>query len=74
MVVSTRPLVASPDGRAAFLVVGTDITDLQEAQRQALQRERLAVIGRTVTTLAHEGRNVLQRVQGCLARLGWRLE
>jgi PAS domain S-box-containing protein len=74
MVVSQRSLVGSADPRAAYLVVGTDITDLQEAQRQALQSERLAVIGQTVTTLAHEGRNVLQRALGCLARLGWRLE
>lgn len=48
--------------------------ELVRSQERALQAERLAAIGQTVTTLAHEGRNALQRAHGCLERLNWRLE
>jgi YD repeat-containing protein len=48
--------------------------DLKEAQKKALQAERLAAIGEMVAGLAHESRNVLQRSEGCLERLTWRLQ
>lgn len=48
--------------------------ELKASQFRALQAERLAVIGQTVTTLAHEGRNALQRAVGCLVRLSARLQ
>lgn len=48
--------------------------ELRETQARELQAQRLATIGETITTLAHEGRNSLQRAQGCLSRLGYRLE
>jgi PAS domain S-box-containing protein len=57
-----------------LLAVGHDITELQEAQRQALQAERLAAIGQVTAALAHEARNLLQRIQGGLDRLSWRLQ
>src|SRR5262249_30073846 len=63
-----------PDGETAALVVGYDITELQEAQQHALRAERLAAIGATVAGLAHESRNALQRAQACLVRLSWQLE
>ena len=47
--------------------------ELKAAHDRALQAERLAVIGQTVTTLAHEGRNALQRAHGCLSMLELRL-
>jgi PAS domain S-box-containing protein len=47
----------------AVLAVGVDITDLAEAQSRSLQAERLAAIGQTMTALAHESRNVLQRIR-----------
>jgi signal transduction histidine kinase len=47
---------------------------LREAQRQALQAERLAAIGQTVAGLTHESRNALQRIQAGLGRLGFRLQ
>lgn len=52
-------------GREAplILAVGVDITDLDAAQKRALQAERLAAIGQTVTALAHESRNALQRIR-----------
>jgi PAS domain S-box-containing protein len=68
-------LLASLGGLAmALAIVGDDITDLQEAQRQALQYERLAAIGQVATGLAHESRNALQRGQACLERLRWMLQ
>jgi PAS domain S-box-containing protein len=51
-----------------------DITELREAQKQALQAERLAVIGQMAAGLAHEGRNALQRIQACLSLLTLRLQ
>jgi PAS domain S-box-containing protein len=50
-----------------------DVTELRQAQQQALQAERLAVIGQMAAGLAHEGRNALQRIQACLALLTLRL-
>jgi hypothetical protein len=48
--------------------------ELRRAQERALQAERLATIGQTMTALAHESGNALQRVQSFLERLRWRLE
>jgi two-component system, LuxR family, sensor kinase FixL len=55
--------------------VGTieDVTDLREAQRRALQAERLAAIGQMTAGLAHESRNALQRAQSCLEMLSRRV-
>jgi signal transduction histidine kinase len=47
---------------------------LQEAQKNALQAERLAAVGEMVTGLAHESRNALQRIQAGLTLLGYRLQ
>lgn len=47
----------------AVLSIGLDITELLETQQRALQAERLATIGQTMTALAHESRNALQRIQ-----------
>jgi two-component system, LuxR family, sensor kinase FixL len=43
--------------------------ELREAQQRALQAERLAAIGQTVTSMAHESRNALQRIQAALEML-----
>ena len=58
----------------AVLAVGVDVTDLLAAQEQSLQSERLATIGRTITGLAHESRNALQRIQAGLEMLELELE
>jgi two-component system sensor kinase FixL len=55
------------------MLIGLDVTELQEAQRKALQAERLAAVGQMMAGLAHEGRNALQRSQACLERLRWTL-
>jgi PAS domain S-box-containing protein len=60
-------------GNRSLLLVGHDITDLEQAQQLAVQRERLAAIGEMMAGLAHESRNALQRSQACLQRLCWRL-
>jgi signal transduction histidine kinase len=48
--------------------------DLKEAQKKALQAERLAAVGQMVAGLAHESRNALQRISGGLERLRFRLQ
>ncbi len=58
----------------AVLSVGLDVTDLLRAQEKLLQSERLAAIGRTMTGLAHETRNALQRLQNALELLEMQLE
>lgn len=63
-------VVHNPDGSVLHLVgVAEDRTDLKEAMRQVLQKERLAAIGEAMTGLAHESRNALQRSQACLEML-----
>jgi two-component system sensor kinase FixL len=46
----------------------------REMQSQLLMNERLAAIGQTVSGLAHESRNALQRSHACLAELELDLE
>jgi PAS domain S-box-containing protein len=65
----TATRLASVQSEAALLLLGHDITDLQEAQQHALRAERLAAIGQMMTGLAHESRNALQRGTACLAML-----
>ncbi|WP_182870066.1 ATP-binding protein [Rhodopirellula sp. JC639] len=57
----------------SVLAVGVDISDLTAAQTRALQAERLAAIGQTMTALAHESRNALQRIQAAGEMLGLEL-
>jgi two-component system, LuxR family, sensor kinase FixL len=71
---SSRRLPSGRHPGAAVLLVGHDITALQEAQRQALALERLAAIGQMAAGLAHESRNALQRSQACLERLSWAVQ
>jgi hypothetical protein len=71
----THRALASVAGDApGVLVVGHDITSLREAQRRALQAERLAAVGQMMAGLAHESRNALQRGQACLEMLALRLK
>jgi PAS domain S-box-containing protein len=68
-------LVPRPDrNESAVLLVGHDLTEVREAQEQALRAARLAAIGQIAAGLAHEGRNALQRSQACLDRAAWRLQ
>jgi PAS domain S-box-containing protein len=45
------------------LAVGHDMTELIEANRRAIQSERMALLGEAAARLAHETRNSLQRIQ-----------
>jgi PAS domain S-box-containing protein len=71
---SARLVVNPSDGSKTVLLVGHDITDLEEAQKHALRFERLAAIGEVTAGLAHESRNALQRGEACMERLRWKLE
>ncbi len=66
---STKSLQNMAGRTVAILVVGQDITELNQAQQRALQAERLAGIGQMITGLAHESRNALQRIQACAEML-----
>jgi PAS domain S-box-containing protein len=68
---SARALTA--DDESAVVLIGHDVTDLQEAQVHAVRAERLAAVGQMAAGLAHESRNALQRSQACLSLLGLRL-
>ncbi len=57
-----------------FVAAHRDITDLKQAQAEAMQAARLAAIGQMVAGLAHESRNALQRSQACLEMLAMELE
>lgn len=70
---SARALFDTPGG-VHVVLLGLDVTELHDAQQRALQSERLAAIGQTVTGLAHEGRNCLQRIQSCISMLEFRLQ
>ncbi|MBX3438231.1 MAG: PAS domain S-box protein, partial [Planctomycetaceae bacterium] len=56
------------------LSIGHDVTELENAQQQLVQSERLAAIGQMITGLAHESRNALQRARACLDMLSLDLE
>jgi len=55
--------------KSMILVLGSDVTEMEEKQRQTMRAERLAAIGQMVAGLAHESRNALQRIQACLELL-----
>jgi PAS domain S-box-containing protein len=58
----------------AVLVIGHDVTDLHDAQKRALQAERLAAIGQMAAGMAHESRNALQRIGASAEMLELELE
>src|SRR5207253_2711058 len=51
------------------VLLGHDVTDLQQIQNRLLQAERLAAVGQAMAGLAHESRNALQRSQASLELL-----
>lgn len=66
---SGRHLVDANDIVNGILLIGTDISELKEAEQKLVQSERLAAIGEMVTGLAHESRNALQRARACIEML-----
>ncbi|HVX12765.1 MAG TPA: ATP-binding protein [Pirellulales bacterium] len=73
-VVWNAKVLSDFDGAPAILAIGHDMTELHEAQRKALQAERLAAIGQMMTGLTHESRNALQRSKACLEMLAMEVE
>jgi signal transduction histidine kinase len=71
---SAAPLLDAAGQPFAVLAIGQDVTDLYEAQQQALQAQRLAAIGQMATGLAHESRNALQRIGASAEMLELELE
>lgn len=71
---SSQVLNDGADERTYLLMVGHDMTDFNDAQRKALQAERLAAIGQMMTGLTHESRNALQRSKSCLEMLALEVE
>lgn len=61
--------LADYEGEPALLCIGLDITEYKRAEERALQAQRLAAIGETMTGLVHESRNALQRSRACLEML-----
>lgn len=53
-------------GVRGYAVLLTDLTQAREAERAQMERERLAAIGRLSRDLAHEIRNPLATVRGCV--------
>ncbi|MCA9169848.1 MAG: PAS domain S-box protein [Planctomycetales bacterium] len=62
------------DRAPAVLAVGHDITEKRRSAELLLQSERLAAIGQTITGLAHESRNALQRINSCTELLEFEVE
>jgi PAS domain S-box-containing protein len=62
------------DGQTAILAVGHDVTEKRRSAERLLQAERLAAIGHTITGLAHESRNALQRIHSCTEMLEFEVE
>jgi signal transduction histidine kinase len=71
---SNRLLRTDQGETIGVLALGHDVTELKQAQRQALRAERLAAIGQMIAGLAHESGNALQRTQACLEMLAIQVE
>ncbi len=59
---ATRLLDAN-DQPIGHISVGQDITELKLAQDKLVQSERLTAMGQMISSIAHESRNALQRIQ-----------
>ncbi|MCC9601826.1 response regulator [Stieleria sp. JC731] len=66
---SNTTLVTDSGDIDSVLAVGVDVTEFVDAQVKVAQSERLAAIGQTMASLAHESRNALQRIQSGLELL-----
>jgi two-component system sensor kinase FixL len=63
---------STKDGFSQYVLAVRDFRAVQQTQNRTLETERLAAIGETMTALAHESRNALQRMQSCLTLLRMR--
>jgi two-component system sensor kinase FixL len=56
-------------GGGGFLLAVRDLGAIRLTHRRALRDQRLAAMAETMSALAHESRNALQRIQSCLTLL-----
>ena len=57
--------ILDPSGQAyGFILVGTDITDLENSFEKTLRQEKLAILGQLGAGIVHEVRNYLSTVKG----------
>jgi len=63
---SVSPLLDTAGELRGHIVLFVDLTKAKEAERAERERERLAAIGRLSRDLAHEIRNPLATVRGCV--------
>ncbi len=71
---SNTTLKDSQGRTTSVLAVGVDVTEFRAAQERAMRSERLAAIGQTMTALAHESRNALQRIRAGIELLALELQ
>ena len=62
------------DSADAVVTAHFSITERKLVERQLVEAERLAGIGQAMQGLSHEGRNALQRAQGCIDLLRQHVE
>jgi len=55
-----------PDGRAGFLFMFQDVTDMRRLERNARIQQRLAAVGEMAAGIAHEIRNPLASMSGSI--------
>ena len=55
-----------PDGRAGFLFMFQDVTDVRRLERNARLQQRLAAVGEMAAGIAHEIRNPLASMSGSI--------
>jgi two-component system sensor histidine kinase PilS (NtrC family) len=62
--VSVTPLATTEVGRAGYLVVFQDLTDIRRLEQELRTNEKLAAVGEMAAQLAHEIRNPLGSIRG----------
>ncbi len=60
---SSKPMRDGEDKVTQVLLIGQDVTAILETQRRMVATERLAAIGQTIATVAHESNNELMALK-----------
>ncbi len=67
--VASSPLLGSDGQAPGLVVIFQDVTQVVSLERALLQRERLAAVGELAAGVAHEVRNPLAAISGCIEML-----